>query len=54
MDVWVIIDILSDFLDDKTLVNLSMVDSMLFSYINENCIWKRRCLRYNISKIDNI
>ena len=53
MDVWVFIYRLSYFLDDKTLVNLSMVNCLLYSYTNENCIWKRKCLKHNISNIDN-
>ncbi len=47
-EVWVFIDRLSDFLDDKALINLSMVNYLLYLYLNENCIWKRKCLKYNI------
>jgi hypothetical protein len=57
-DVWVFIDRLADFLDDKSLLNLSECNKTLYDFIhNSSGIWKRRlssvCNNSNNDKKDS-
>nr|QBK91672.1 MAG: F-box-like family protein [Pithovirus LCPAC302] len=50
MDNWVFIDRLSNYLEDISLINLSKTCKLLYNYLNDTTIWKRRCKRYNIKR----